>query len=347
MIYLSIGMLVIGSIILLILYKYNKNKILNLKEEEIIQRNINNVQEKLRRETLEYQQKKDLLQHEFEQIVQQKEYEERSLIDRRQAIEEIIEELNNRKQILERIYQEQLDIGMKDVEKTVEAHRTLLMQQAATRVKEEEDTRRQKMEEGLAAFQKAILELQTTKQQELDEITAVIDDFKKKQEVINEEILRRRQVEEQQDFYRILLTDDAISDMQILLSIREKLISHENLDKLIYDGYIAKPANEMIKRVLNSRAPSGIYKITRMKTGEIYIGKSTDIKKRWGEHCKTAYGVGTIAHSILHTTIKRDGIENFTFELLEEVPKDKLTEREKYWINFYGSKEYGLNERNG
>jgi hypothetical protein len=32
---------------------------------------------------------------------------------------------------------------------------------------------------------------------------------------------------------------------------------------------------------------------------------------------------------------------------VEEVPKDKLTEREKYWINFYGSKEYGLNERNG
>ena len=103
----------------------------------------------------------------------------------------------------------------------------------------------------------------------------------------------------------------------------------------------------MIKRVLNARAPSGIYKITRLKTGEIYIGKSTDVKKRWGEHSKTAYGVGTIAHSILHTTIKRDGIENFTFELLEEVPKDKLTEREKYWINFYNSKEYGMNERNG
>jgi group I intron endonuclease len=125
------------------------------------------------------------------------------------------------------------------------------------------------------------------------------------------------------------------------------LIYRENLDKLIYDVYVSKQVQEMIKRVLKGEAPSGIYKITRLKTGEIYIGKSTDIKKRWAEHCKTAYGVGTIAHSILHTTIKKDGIENFTFELLEEVPKDKLTEREKYWITFYGSKEYGLNERNG
>ena len=135
--------------------------------------------------------------------------------------------------------------------------------------------------------------------------------------------------------------------MQILLNVREKLTSHENLDKLIYDAYVAKPVLEMTKRVLNGRAPTGIYKITRLKTGEIYIGKSTDVKKRWGEHAKTAYGVGSIAHSILHTTIKRDGIENFTFELLEEVPKDKLTEREKYWITFYDSKNYGLNERNG
>lgn len=34
-------------------------------------------------------------------------------------------------------------------------------------------------------------------------------------------------------------------------------------------------------------------------------------------------------------------------ELLEEVEKDKLTEREKYWIDFYNSTTYGLNERRG
>ena len=103
----------------------------------------------------------------------------------------------------------------------------------------------------------------------------------------------------------------------------------------------------MVKRVLEGGAPSGIYKITRLKTGEIYIGKSTDVKTRWIQHTKTAFGCGTIAHSILHTTMARDGIDQFTFELLEEVPKDKLTEREKYYISFYDSKKYGLNEREG
>jgi group I intron endonuclease len=103
----------------------------------------------------------------------------------------------------------------------------------------------------------------------------------------------------------------------------------------------------MIKRVLEGRAPCGIYKITRLKTGEIYIGKSTDIKTRWQQHTKSAFHCGTISHSILHTTIERDGVENFTWELLEEVPKDKLGEREKYWIEFYDSKRYGLNEKAG
>ena len=145
----------------------------------------------------------------------------------------------------------------------------------------------------------------------------------------------------------ISISETAIDDIAVLNSIRNKLHAHELLDKLIYDTYVSKPVLEMVKRVLKGESPSGIYKITRLKTGEIYIGKSTDVRSRWQQHLKTAFGVGTIAHSILHTTMEKDGVQNFTFELLEEVPKDKLTEREKYWINFYDSKSYGLNEREG
>ena len=338
MIYISIGLLVIGSIILLILYKYNKSILLKLTKEELLEKNKIQLEDELAAERKKYQEKVDEIRKTYEQTLKQinkeKQYEERSLVERKQAIEEIINELNLRKTELESNYQEQINLGKEHVEQVVAAHQELLMSQAASRVKEEEANRRRKMEEELAQFQKACSELQTLKQQELDKITALIDDYKKKQAVINEEILRRRQVEEQQEFFKINLDENSIRDIQILLSIREKLISRENLDKLIYDVYISKPVMEMVKRILAGGAPSGIYKITRLKTGEIYIGKSTDVKKRWTEHCKTAFGVGSIAHSILHTTMKKDGIENFTFELLEEVPKDKLTEREKYWITF-------------
>ena len=223
----------------------------------------------------------------------------------------------------------------------------LLLTQQADRLRDAARGLQAQLEKETAEFVANTQNLRIAASQELNLIKQQIEDFKKKQQVINEEIIRRRQVEEQTDFYRIVLDNSSIDDIQILLSIRPNLKNRENLDKLIYDTYISKPVVEMTKRVLKGGAPSGIYKITRLKTGEIYVGKSTDIKKRWTEHAKTAYGVGTIAHSILHTTIKKDGIENFTFELLEEVSKDKLTEREKYWITFYGSKEYGLNERNG
>ena len=190
-------------------------------------------------------------------------------------------------------------------------------------------------------------ELAEKKQAEINELDKVIKDFKEKREVINQEILRQRAIEEKQDFYRVCLSDGAKNDIQILRSIAPNLSNPSLLNKAIYDIYISKPAQEMIKRVLNGGAPSGIYKITRLKTGEIYVGKSTNVKDRWGQHLKTAFGVGTIAHSILHTTMEKDGVSEFTFELLEEVPKENLSAREKYWIEFYGSKEYGLNEKAG
>lgn len=182
---------------------------------------------------------------------------------------------------------------------------------------------------------------------ELNDISSMINDYKARRDVINEEILRARAIEEQQDFYRIQLQPEVIRDIQILEEIKPKLSKFDSFDKLIYDIYIKKPTDEMIKRVLEGRAPCGIYKITRLKTGEIYIGKSTDIKSRWQQHTKSAFHCGTISHSILHTTIERDGVENFTWELLEEVPKEKLGERERYWIEFYDSKRYGLNEKAG
>lgn len=206
---------------------------------------------------------------------------------------------------------------------------------------------RQDAQKELGDFLSANDEIIESKKKEIEDLDTIISDFRARREVINQEILRQRAIEEKQDFYRVCLTENAKQDIEVLRSIAPRLSNRSFLDKIIYDTYIAKPTQEMIKRVLNGGAPSGIYKITRIKTGEIYVGKSTNIKDRWGQHVKTVFGVGTIAHSMLHTTMERDGIDGFTFELLEEVPKEKLTEREKYWITFYDSKRYGLNEKVG
>lgn len=45
--------------------------------------------------------------------------------------------------------------------------------------------------------------------------------------------------------------------------------------------------------------------------------------------------------------MKAHGVHNFTFEILEVVSREQLNEREKYWIDFYKTKEFGLNKTVG
>ena len=207
-----------------------------------------------------------------------------------------------------------------------------------------------KTEAAMEAHQELMVKLgeeAANAQSTIASLTQTIEQFAQKQKAINEAIARQRLSEEQKDFYRVCVPEESLDDILLLQQVKKNLKKSEIIDKIIYDNYIAKPVLEMIKRVLQNSTCSGIYKITCVKTGEIYIGKSTDIKTRWQQHCKTAFNCGTIASSLLHTKMKQHGIENFTFEIVEIVPKDQLGEREKFYINFYQTKEVGLNERNG
>lgn len=88
-----------------------------------------------------------------------------------------------------------------------------------------------------------------------------------------------------------------------------------------------------------------IYKITNKINGKIYIGQTTKtLEERFQKHCW-----GTTLKDIYHfnmaikQAIKKYGKENFTIELIEQVEKDKLDEREVYWISFYNSYQKGYN----
>lgn len=182
-------------------------------------------------------------------------------------------------------------------------------------------------------------------QNELAEIKEAIEVERRKRAAINEEIRRAREAEEQQDFYKIQIDPNDVNDIKLLRSITTRLRRPEAINKIIWSGYYQKPLAELRKRA--GITGSGVYKITRIKTGEIYIGQAVNVSNRWAEHCKAALGVGTLASSQLHRTMAEDGPENFTFEVIEEVEKDKLRERESFYIDFYDSKNYGLNTLRG
>jgi len=87
---------------------------------------------------------------------------------------------------------------------------------------------------------------------------------------------------------------------------------------------------------------AGIYKIENIITHNLYIGKAKNIEHRWSHHKSIAKNdIENKRH--LYNSIRQYGIENFTFEIIEEVPLniyDKvINEKEKYWIKYYNAYE--------
>lgn len=76
----------------------------------------------------------------------------------------------------------------------------------------------------------------------------------------------------------------------------------------------------------------GIYKITNLVNQKIYVGQSNFIERRWAQH-KSPYEQQRFSDKPLYKAFKKYGIENFTFEILEECPIELLNQREKYWIS--------------
>lgn len=322
-------------IIIFIIFLNRKKSVQQAKEfdqliENYKQNGINKyIQEN--KEKLEFE-----IRYDLKRLEEQRDQVSAEIVGKQTALQEISSKV--------KIYEEQLRdmalINAKQYEET-------LMNIAKDKVKTEQEKMQKAAQE---SFEKTMAEMDVQAEAartQIETLTKEIAEYSAKQIAINEAILRQRALEEQQDFYRVCLGPEAANDVEILKEARRNLKKPEIIDKIIYDNYIAKPVLEMIKRVLQNTTCSGIYKITCQETNEIYIGKSTDIKNRWQQHCKTAFNCGTIASSLLHKKMQQYGIENFTFELLEVVPKDKLSEREKFYIDFYKTKETGLNERNG
>ena len=183
--------------------------------------------------------------------------------------------------------------------------------------------------------------------QDLDSVRYLLEVERSKRAAINEQIRKQRELEEQQDFYRIQIDPKDVDDIKILRDIAPRLRHPEAINKVIWSGYYQKPLAELRKRLLPNGDVSCIYMATRMKTKEMYIGQTTSFDKRLQEHTRSALGIGTLASSMLHKKMYEDGPEQFLWQILEVVPKDKLRERESYYIDFYKSNKFGLNTLSG
>ena len=78
-----------------------------------------------------------------------------------------------------------------------------------------------------------------------------------------------------------------------------------------------------------------------------YIGQAKNIRERWREHMKCGLGIDTPANNKLYQAMLKEGVDAFTFELLEECVAADLNEKEVFYIKLYNSKDYGYNSNTG
>lgn len=81
----------------------------------------------------------------------------------------------------------------------------------------------------------------------------------------------------------------------------------------------------------------GIYKITNKINNKIYIGQSVDIKRRWSDEKSRSNNNSLCLVSALYSALHKYGVDNFTFEIIEECNETQLNEREAFWINKFNS----------
>ena len=82
----------------------------------------------------------------------------------------------------------------------------------------------------------------------------------------------------------------------------------------------------------------GIYKITNNINGKVYVGQSKCIERRWCRHRNASFNPnGDEYDKPLYRAIRKNGLENFSFEVIEECLIDELDNKEKYWIQYYNS----------
>lgn len=158
---------------------------------------------------------------------------------------------------------------------------------------------------------------------------------------------RAEEMEAQKDYYRLVVGDLDLSEIKILRNLQVQFSRKEAIDKLIWESYYKAPYDLLMSHLFDgSTKICGVYKITNLENGQAYIGQSVDIRERFRQHIKSALTSGPATNK-LYQQMKKYGPENFTFEVLETVERTKLNEREVYWIDFYKTKEFGMNGTKG
>lgn len=273
------------------------------------------------------------------------------------------EKLNNQELLNERILisnqiEEQKDkvqeykSRIQDIESEYESKKKLIAD-AKDSAEAEYNLNKARLQEQYNQEKKTVeLEINEIKQQFNDSIAELhnqLESLKATRDAAIAAARKEQSIENQPEIYCFPLQEDEVNDIEYLNKIKSKMRHPDIIGKVIWSSFMQKKFNSFVIKILGTeKAVCGVYKITDQATKEAYIGQSVNIANRWRDHLKA--GIGAMAASSsnqLYAAIKRDGIENFSFELLEECNREELNDKEKFFIDLYSTNKTGLNITKG
>lgn len=228
------------------------------------------------------------------------------------------------------------------------------------KIKAELEEAHTKYAEALEAFKSSYKEKQQEMINELSQYKETID--LRKQELTNEiekyenkqkEIIQRFKEDEAKrekaGFYSIQIKEEDKEDIAKLRQLADKMNNPTVIYKLIWENYYKVPFTQMVGRVVPAAQKGiGIYKITNTQNGKCYVGQTKqDFGTRWRSHVRRGVRAEPGTMNKLYGEMWKEGVENFTFEILTACKPEELNEKEKYFIKFYQADEWGYNSTKG
>lgn len=182
-------------------------------------------------------------------------------------------------------------------------------------------------------------------QTQMIELRKQLNELKSKHDAAVEEYKRAEEMKTKINFYRIQISDIDKEEINKIQEIGQYLRDTKPLNKVIWSVYYDHPFSDLIGRVVGVGCHTGIYKLTNLTNGMVYVGQANNIADRWKQHVKCALGAETAPNNKLYPAMQEVGPENFSFEIIEECAQEDLNEREQYWQDFYKAKEFGYSIR--
>ena len=177
-----------------------------------------------------------------------------------------------------------------------------------------------------------------------EELSVLEDAIADKQAIVNAAVAankRAAEMENSKEFYRLNLSEEDKNEIEKLRTVLPYLRDSEPLNKVIWKVYYEKPYTDLIGRVVGTGIHTGIYKITNIENQMCYIGQAANIADRWKQHIKRGVGAETPTRNKLYPAMASFGVENFTFEIVEECDRNMLNDREDYWQEYFHAKDFG------